>query len=144
MTCGAGHGVSGSETGTAMPIASDADVIVCSRRAQCMAEGFGFEGGTAADIATAVAEIARNIVVHAKRGDISIAPVSVADRTGIEIRAEDSGPGISDIATAMKDGFTTGRSLGIGLAGARRLMDEFEIASPPGGGTTVTMRKWLP
>jgi serine/threonine-protein kinase RsbT len=80
---------------------------------------------------------------YAKEGDIVLLPRSGVLKSGIEVRAEDRGPGISDIELALKDSFTTGRSLGLGLPGVRRLMDEFDIDSSPGKGTRVTVRKWL-
>jgi serine/threonine-protein kinase RsbT len=90
-----------------------------------------------------VSELARNILKYADVGDIVLLPRSGVLKSGIEIRAEDHGPGIGDVELALKDSFTTGRSLGLGLPGVRRLMDEFDIASSPGEGTRVTIRKWL-
>jgi len=92
-------------------------------------------------IAAAISEIARNILMYAKRGEIELRAVATADRNGIIVVARDSGPGIKDIQRAMQDGFTTSGGLGLGLPGAKRLMDEFEIVSN-GNGTTVTMKKW--
>ncbi|MBV9508712.1 MAG: anti-sigma regulatory factor [Caulobacteraceae bacterium] len=104
----------------------------------------GFKGSDLTLIATAISEVARNIVVYAQRGEISLRLATGGGRQGIEVVATDEGPGIADLEQAMQDGFSTGRSLGLGLPGARRLMDEFEIASTVGKGTTVTMRKWRP
>ena len=93
-------------------------------------------------IATAISEVARNIVVYANRGEIVLSAVQQGTRRGVLVIARDQGPGIPDIPRAMRDGFSTGKSLGLGLPGAKRLMDEFEIASEVGKGTTITMRKW--
>ncbi|MGG1949052.1 anti-sigma regulatory factor [Trinickia sp. NRRL B-1857] len=93
-------------------------------------------------LATAVTEIARNIVVHAGRGRISFAPVAEGERQGIVAVARDEGPGISDIARAMQDGYSTKGSLGLGLSGAKRLVDEFHIESAAGAGVTVTLTQW--
>jgi serine/threonine-protein kinase RsbT len=108
-----------------------------------MAAHVGFSGSDLTIIATAISEIARNIVVYAKHGDVTLAPLAEGGRRGILVVAKDSGPGIPNIEQAMRDGFSTGKSLGLGLPGARRLMDEFEVSSQVGVGTTVTMRKWV-
>ena len=86
--------------------------------------------------------MARNIVEHAGKGEISISLIKDAHKRGVEIVAADRGPGIEDVSLVMRDGYSTGSGLGIGLPGAKRLMDEFEIVSGPGRGTTVTMIKW--
>jgi len=93
-------------------------------------------------IATAVSELARNIVLYAGGGVITFQRLSDGGRSGLEIRATDSGPGIADIELAMQDGYTSGNGLGVGLPGTKRLMDEFEIESEVGKGTRVTIRKW--
>ena len=92
----------------------------------------------------AISEIARNIVSYAQRGEITFARVDDGVRRGLLVVARDRGPGIPDIDLAMRDGYSTARSLGIGLPGAKRVMDEFDIQSEPDQGTTVTMKKWLP
>jgi serine/threonine-protein kinase RsbT len=102
--------------------------------------GFG-EAPTEA-IATAVTEVARNIVVHAGAGEVLLDVVEERGRRGILVVARDPAPGIASVEDAMKDGWSTSRGLGLGLPSARRLMDEFTIASALGEGTTVTMRKW--
>jgi serine/threonine-protein kinase RsbT len=94
-------------------------------------------------IATAVSEVARNILEYAKRGEVVVAVIQRGDRRGLEVLARDQGPGIADVSQAMQDGFSTSRGLGLGLPGSRRLMDDFELESRVGQGTTVTMRKWL-
>jgi serine/threonine-protein kinase RsbT len=101
----------------------------------------GFSAGDQTVIAAAISEIARNILMYAKRGEIELRAVTTADRAGIVVIARDSGPGIKDISRAMQDGYSTSGGLGLGLPGAKRLMDEFEVLSN-GNGTTVTMKKW--
>jgi serine/threonine-protein kinase RsbT len=103
----------------------------------------GFSGSDLTVVATAISEIARNIVEYAMRGEIVLALAREGENLGIVVVARDSGPGIVDVALAMQDGYSTNRSLGLGLPGARRLMDEFDVDSEPGRGTTVTMKKWL-
>ena len=93
-------------------------------------------------IATAVSELARNIVLYAGNGVITFSQIEEDDEPGLEIIFTDDGPGISDIEQAMQDGYTSGGGLGLGLPGTRRLMDEFVIESEVGRGTTITIRKW--
>jgi serine/threonine-protein kinase RsbT len=93
-------------------------------------------------VATAISEISRNILVYAQRGEIVITQLKEWNRSGILVVARDSGPGIGNIELAMQDGYSTGKSLGLGLPGAKRLMDEFSIESTIGAGTTITMKKW--
>ena len=102
--------------------------------------GFSRTDGTL--VATAISEVARNIVSHAGEGEIELSPVFEPRRYGLVVVARDSGPGIRDVESAMRDGYSTRGSLGLGLPGARRLMDEFAIDSEPGRGTVVTMKKW--
>ena len=122
----------------------DVDIVAARQLGRALAVEVGFKGSDLTLIATAISEIARNMVVYAERGEVRMTEASKHGRRGIEVVAADQGPGIPDITQAMQDGFSTGRSLGLGLPGARRLMDEFEIVSEVGRGTTVTMRKWLP
>ncbi len=128
---------------TTVSIVSDADVLRARQTGRALAEERGFAGTDLIFIATAISEIARNIVVHAGRGEIVVDRVEAGDRHGIVVIARDDGPGVEDLELAMRDGYSTRRGLGLGLPGSRRLMDEFEISSEPGEGTTVTMRKWL-
>ena len=127
-----------------IPIQTDADVVGARRQGRELAARAGFSATELTIIATAISEIARNIVVYAKQGEMLLDVVVKNGRRGILVVAEDQGPGIPDIEQAMRDGFSTGRSLGLGLPGARRLMDEFEIVSEVDKGTTVTMTKWRP
>ena len=102
----------------------------------------GFPKTDLALIATAISELARNILTYAGEGEIEIALEEADARRGLVIVARDQGPGIADIALALQDGYSTSRSLGIGLPGVRRLMDEFEVTSEPGSGTQVRATKW--
>ena len=123
-------------------IERDVDIVTARQLGRELATMAGFTGSDLTLIATAISEVARNIVVYAERGEIRLQLAQRDGRRWIEVVAADQGPGIPDIERAMQDGFSTGRSLGLGLPGARRLMDEFEIVSEPGKGTMVTMRKW--
>ena len=124
-------------------IQSSADIVTARQEGRSMAASLGFTSTTLTIIATAISEVARNIVEYAKEGEISIAPVGNGVVKGLQIVARDQGPGIVDLETAMRDGYSTSKSLGMGLPGAKRLMDQFEIASAIGEGTTITMTKWI-
>lgn len=123
-------------------IHSDQDIVTARQEGRALAIELGFSSGDATLIATSISELARNIVSYARRGEITLKVIQTSSRQGISIIASDSGPGISDIRQAMRDGFSTSGSLGLGLPGVRRLMDEFDIASEPGRGTIVTVKKW--
>lgn len=123
-------------------ITRESDIVAARQAGRELAAEIGFKGSDLALIATAISEIARNIVVYALAGEVTLTAVEDGPRRGVSIVARDEGPGIADIDRAMQDGFSTGGSLGLGLPGARRLMDEFEIVSVPGQGTTITMKKW--
>lgn len=127
-----------------MAIDSDQDIVLARQKGRALALEFGFSAGDATLIATAISELARNIVTYAKRGQIALKVVSNGTRQGVSIIASDQGPGIPDIRQAMRDGFSTSGSLGMGLPGVRRLVDDFEITSQPGLGTTVVVKKWKP
>jgi len=127
-----------------VPVASDADVVTARQRARAVAAQVGFSSTDLTLIVTAISEVARNIVVYADHGEIIIRPLRDSGRRGILVVAQDSGPGIPDVEMAMRDTYSSGNGLGLGLPGARRLMDEFEIDSEVNKGTTVTMRKWTP
>jgi serine/threonine-protein kinase RsbT len=126
-----------------IPIRSDADIVTARLAVRSMAERIGFTGVDVVLIATAVSEVARNMVEYAKQGEIILANMHHGAKRGLEVLAKDEGPGISDVTQAMQDGYSTSRGLGLGLPGSKRLMDEFEIVSQVGSGTKVTMRKWL-
>jgi serine/threonine-protein kinase RsbT len=123
-------------------IESDDDVVVARSKARELAAGLGFTGTDLTLLATAISEIARNITTYAKRGEVCIAAVRRGGRRGVKVVASDNGPGIADVELALRDGYTSGKGLGLGLPGARRLMDEFEIDTEVGRGTTITMLKW--
>ena len=123
-------------------IAHDADIVSARKAGRELGSSVGISGSDLTMIATAISEVARNILAYANSGEIVISALLEPGRKGVLVVARDSGPGIPDIDRAMQDGFSTGKSLGLGLPGSRRLMDEFEIASQVGEGTVVTMRKW--
>jgi serine/threonine-protein kinase RsbT len=125
-----------------VPINSDSDIVTARQQGRAMASEAGFGDTDLTVISTAISEIARNIVEHALSGEIILKIESNHGRAGLVIIARDDGPGIPDISLAMQDGFSTGKGLGLGLPGTRRLMDDFEIVSDPEVGTTVTMKKW--
>jgi len=125
-----------------LPVRVDADVVVARQRGREVAIDAGFSATEATVIATAISEIARNIVRFARAGEITMTRVTDGDVSGVMIVARDAGPGIADIDLAMTVGYTTYNGRGLGLPGSRRLMDEFEITSEVGRGTTVTMTKW--
>ncbi len=127
-----------------VPIHSERDIVVARQKGRALATQLKFSVGNATMIATAISELARNIVSYAGKGEIVMSIVHDSDRTGITIVASDSGPGISDIPLALRDGYSTSGSLGIGLPGVRRLMDEFDINSQLGHGTIITVTKWKP
>ena len=123
-------------------INTDQDIVTARQKGRALATGLGFATGDATLIATAISELARNIVSYARRGEVTLKIVDGPGRQGISVIASDDGPGIPDIRQAMRDGFSTSGSLGLGLPGVRRLMDEFEITSQPGRGTIVAVKKW--
>jgi serine/threonine-protein kinase RsbT len=122
---------------------TERDVVLARQQAKQLGETIGLTGTDAVIIATAVSEIGRNAVVYAGEGEALLRIVHAGRKRGIQIEVSDHGPGIPDVSLAMQDGFTTGGSLGLGLPGARRLMDDFEVESQVGQGTTVTMCKWV-
>lgn len=135
-------GVPADGSDTIVPIESDADIVVARQKGREMGAEVGFEAGDLAMIATAISELARNIVTYADRGEIVVRKLVDGPRRGIVVISRDDGPGIADISLAMRDGHSTSGGLGLGLPGVRRLMDDFEIESLSGRGTAVTIRKW--
>ena len=125
-----------------MAINSDQDIVAARQSGRALAAELGFSATDATLIATAISELARNIVSYARKGEITVKTIHGSSRHGILVIASDNGPGIPDVLQAMRDGFSTSGSLGLGLPGVRRLMDEFQIASQPGRGTIVTVKKW--
>ncbi len=127
---------------TRLRVDREGDVVAARQRGRELAAEAGISGSDLTVVATAISEIARNIIAYAVRGEIVLSIAESGRRRGVVVIASDEGPGIADIEMAMRDGFSTGRSLGLGLPGARRLMDDFEIVSELGKGVTVTMTKW--
>jgi serine/threonine-protein kinase RsbT len=123
-------------------IESDADVVTARQRARALAVGLEMPGTDQTLLATAISEIARNITAYAVRGEVLLDVVQDGTRRGVRVVARDEGPGIEDLEKALTDGYTTGGGLGLGLPGARRLVDEFDIQTAPGQGTRVTLVKW--
>lgn len=123
-------------------VSTDSDVVLARQKGREAAAAAGFTGTELTVIATAISEIARNIVKFAKRGEFVFSVLTDGGRTGLQVVARDSGPGIVDVTRALEDGYSTYRGLGLGLPGARRLMDEFDVVSEVGAGTTVYMIKW--
>jgi serine/threonine-protein kinase RsbT len=138
-----GAGAEGRPGTTRVPVREEADVAIARTRARDLARREGFPEGRVGALATAVTEVARNIIVHAGTGDVLLAVVEERGRRGILVVARDAAHGIPDVELAMRDGYSTrGGGLGLGLPSARRLMDEFTLVSAVGEGTTVTMKKW--
>jgi serine/threonine-protein kinase RsbT len=131
------------ESETCVRIGHEADIVSARRQGRELAARGGFSGTEQTLIATAISEVARNIVEYAEQGEIVLSAVEREGRRGITVIARDTGPGIPDLELVMRDGYSTSRSLGMGLPGVKRLMDEFTLISTPGEGTTVTMTKWV-
>ncbi|WP_043639921.1 anti-sigma regulatory factor [Nonomuraea candida] len=125
-----------------MAIASSADVVGVRRLVRSVALEVGLSLVDQTKIVTAASELARNALVYAGGGDVRVETVRNGARRGLKLTVSDDGPGIPDIDQALSDGWTTGTGLGLGLGGSRRLVDEFDLASAPGKGTTVTVTKW--
>ena len=120
------------------------DIVAARKAGHQLASRLGFSLTDVTMIATAISEIARNITSYAGRGEFSVGVPNRDGRQALVVRAEDDGPGIADVERAMEDGYSTGRGLGLGLPGARRLMDRLVVESEPGQGTVVEMWKWIP
>jgi serine/threonine-protein kinase RsbT len=123
---------------------SEHDIAVARGEVRAMAAWLGFRIIDQTRLATVTSELARNVVKYARRGRMIAQPLDAAQgRAGLRLIFEDSGPGIPDVNAAMRDGFSTGRGLGKGLPGSKRLVDQFEIESAVGVGTRVTVVRWL-
>jgi len=120
------------------------DIVIARQAGHELARQLGFSLTDVTMIATAISEIARNITSYAGRGEVRVGVQYRDGRKALVVRAEDDGPGIADIERALEDGYSTGRGLGLGLPGARRLMDRLIVDSAPGRGTIVEMWKWIP
>jgi serine/threonine-protein kinase RsbT len=119
------------------------DVVTARQQGRELARQVGFTSSEATLIATAISELARNIVLYAKHGTMSVEASVNGHRSGVVITARDEGPGIRDVQRALLGGYTTSGGMGLGLSGVRRIMDGMDVESHPGKGTTVTVRKWL-
>jgi serine/threonine-protein kinase RsbT len=125
-------------------IDSDVDIVLARQEGRALAAELKFPATDLVRIATAISELARNVLSYAQRGEIRLQAVHCAGKCGVVIVAHDEGPGIPNITQAMQDGYSTSGGLGLGLPGVRRLMDDFHITSTSGIGTTVTVTKWRP
>jgi serine/threonine-protein kinase RsbT len=124
-------------------ILSDVDIVAARQKGRALAARIGFSSTDVTLIATAISELARNIVSYAKRGEIILRIIEGSSAAGMMIIGRDEGPGIRNLRDAMRDGYSTSGGLGLGLPGVKRLMDDFEINSEVGQGTTVSIKKWL-
>lgn len=129
--------------GIRIPIESETQILTARQRGRALAAELGFWSVEQTFIAMAISEVALNIVQYAGKGEIRLGTAEKNGNRGIVIEARDQGPGIPDVNLAMQEGYSTSGGSGLGLAGARRLMDEFDIVSEPGKGTRVTMTKWV-
>lgn len=125
-----------------IPITAEDDIIVVRRKARALAQERGFDAFAAAALTTAASELARNVWVHAGGGVATVEELSDGYRTGIRMTFVDHGPGIADVDRVLAGGFSTARSLGLGVSGTKRLVEEFDLETEPGKGTKVTICKW--
>jgi serine/threonine-protein kinase RsbT len=125
-----------------VPVASVNDIVTARLQGRVLAEGLGFSAGEATLVATAISELARNIVQYAVRGDIVLRTITNGTKRGVVVVARDHGPGIADLKLAVRSGYSTSGGLGLGLPGVRRIVDDFQIVSNRQDGTTVTVTKW--
>lgn len=123
-------------------IGQEPDIIFACQQSRQLSRLYGFSTKDQSAIVTVILEVGHNILKYAQTGEIHLHIVRQQERHGLVITAHDQGPGIPDIDQALQDGYSTGQTLGLGLPGARRLMDEFELISTIGHGTTVVMKKW--
>ncbi len=125
-----------------LPIQTDADLVIARAQGRALAQRLGFRPPDPTLIATAISELARNLVTHVGHGEIIMRPILEHERYGVLVIVRDEGQGIANVDAALQGGHASRGGLGLGLPGARRLMDEFEVESELGKGTTVVMRKW--
>jgi serine/threonine-protein kinase RsbT len=125
-----------------LPIQTAADIVMARQAVRSAATGLGFSLVDQTKIVTAASELARNTLDYGGGGVVRIVQLEENPRRGLRLVFEDQGPGIPDLQLALKDGYTTGKGLGLGLGGARRLVNDFEINSAPGQGTRVTITRW--
>ena len=125
-----------------IPILTDMDIVAARQSGRKLATELGFSQTDTTLIATAISELTRNIILYASQGELVLRPLQHNDAKGIMVIARDRGPGIENVTQVMRMGFSTSGSLGLGLPGVSRLMDDFNIDSQPGSGTTITVQKW--
>jgi serine/threonine-protein kinase RsbT len=126
----------------AMPVRTENDVVLVRQTVRKWAAELGFSLVDQTKVVTAASELARNVLVHGNGGDVRLQALEQGVRRGVRLIFEDKGPGIADIELALRDGYTTGGGLGLGLSGSKRLVNEFDIVSKVGEGTRVTITKW--
>ena len=127
---------------TRVPIRCGLDIVTARQKGRALAQELGLDGADVTLVTAAISEVARNIVEYAESGEIVLQLVANGSRRGLCVVARDQGPGIPDVAQAMQYGYSSRRGLGVGLPGAKLLMDEFDLVSKIGAGTTITMKKW--
>ena len=125
-----------------IPIKSSSDVVLVRQRVRVLAIEMKFSLVEQTKIVTAASELGRNTLEHGGGGSLELAVIINGARRGLRLRFIDQGPGMADVALALKDGYTSGSGMGLGLGGSKRLMNEFEIDTKPGSGTTVTVIRW--
>lgn len=125
-----------------LPVRADADVVVVRQHVRTRAVELGFSLVDQTKVVTAASELARNILVHGGGGEVHLQVLNNGSRRGLKLTFQDRGPGIPDVSLAMRDGFSTSGGLGLGLSGAKRLSNEFEIATAVGEGTRITITRW--
>jgi len=125
-----------------MPIACEDDVVIVRRKVRSLAQARGFDTFALAALTTATSELTRNVWVHAGRGRVLIEELTDGQRFGVRLEFRDEGPGIEDVDRALAGGFSTAKTMGLGLSGSRRLVDDFSLESKPGSGTVVRLIKW--
>jgi serine/threonine-protein kinase RsbT len=131
-----------TESHDILEIRSSADVVAVRQAARALSERVGFSLVDQTKLVTAASELARNTIDYGGGGSVRVELVENGVRRGVRLIFEDQGPGIPDIMLALKDGYTTGNGLGLGLGGARRLVNDFDIESSPGAGTRVMIARW--
>jgi serine/threonine-protein kinase RsbT len=126
-----------------LPLRNEADILLVRQFVRERTAELGFGVLDQAKLMTAASELSRNTLIHGGGGTMLLETLVKNDHRGVRLTFEDSGPGIADLEQALTDGFTTGAGLGLGLGGAKRLVDEFEVVSRAGGGTRVTVTRWM-
>ena len=124
-------------------VETDRDIVTARQQGRVMAAQLGFSPGTATLIATAISELARNMLLYASHGEVTMRTIENNGSRGITVEARDDGPGIPQPQRALEDGYSTSGRLGLGLPGVKRLMDEFKLETSPGRGTRIVVHKWV-